>query len=403
MRKIVVSSTDSYRKLIENNGYYVDKTMLIKEFLESGSEITLITRPRRFGKTLNMTMLRDFFDITQDSKAIFEGTKIMDTEYSERINSVPVIYLTLKGCNGQNMDVMLEKLARTIKAEYDNYYDIFVNSEKISKQVYREFIKYSSILEERDTNDLIKTIDDMLYKLTQTIYEYYKIKPIVIIDEYDNPFIEAKVNGYYDDVRGILSDIFGNTFKGNDYIGKGVMTGIQRIAQESIFSKFNNPSVCTVEDEPYADKFGLTEEETREYLEYFGYELNEKVKEYYDGYNFSGVDIYNPMSISAYIFNRGKLGSYWVNTSANTLIKDEIFAANEDFKEDFNELIEKKSCVVDIDLKTTFAEMQSASTLWGLLLNGGYITIEEKMFDDSYRIRIPNKEVKSEFKRIVDN
>ena len=163
----------------------------------------------------------------------------------------------------------------------------------------------------------------------------------IIIDEYDNPFIEAKVNGYYDDVRGILSDIFGNTFKGNDYIYKGVMTGIQRIAQESIFSKFNNPSICTVVEKKYSDKFGLTEEETREYLEYFGYELVGEVKQFYNGYNFGGVDVYNPMSISSYIGSEGELDSYWVNTSANTLIRKSLLSADKDFMEDFEKLIEK--------------------------------------------------------------
>ncbi|MCR5609459.1 MAG: ATP-binding protein [Lachnospiraceae bacterium] len=403
MKKKTICGTDDYRKLIESNGYYVDKTLLIQELLESGSEITLITRPRRFGKTLNMTMLRDFFDINQDSKAIFEGTNIMKTEYADKINSVPIIYLTFKDCNGVNADSLIVALKNQLRYEYLRQLKNIHDKSKISEELYRIFLQYKEILiDARIDIEYVKNIlPDTIKLLANILNEYYGIKPIIIIDEYDNPFIEAKTNGYYDDVRGILADIFGNTFKGNSYIEKGVMTGIQRIAQESIFSKFNNPSVCTVVDEEYADKFGLTEEETKEYLNYFDMEYNKKVKQYYDGYNFSGFDVYNPMSITSLIKKKGKLDSYWVNTSSNTLIKEEIPKADKDFIKKFEKLIEEGSCIVSIDLRITFQEKQTSSTLWGLLLNAGYITVQKNLGDGDYRIRIPNEEVKKEFKSIV--
>jgi len=427
-RKEAKDGKDDYRKLIESNSYYVDKTLLIEEFLKNDAEVTLITRPRRFGKTLNMTMMREFFDITIDSKDIFEGTKIMDKhECVKFMNKVPVVFLTFKGCNGSDMSIMLEKIARKIKKEYDKYYNILSNSDKVSSLSFEEFEKYAKQLKERKESDLIKTIDDMLPVLTKLLYEHYEVKPIVLIDEYDNPFIEAKLYGYYNQIKTTLADIYGELFKGNEYIDKGIMTGIQKIAQESIFSKFNNPSICTVINPKYCDKFGLTKDETKEYLEHFGFELNDRIKDYYDGYRIGNQDkeleknviklhekgindkkvklyeaeIYNPMSITSYISNSGALETYWVNTSTNSLIKKEISNASDDFFEGFNDLIEKGECITDIDMNTTFAENQTTYTLWGLLLNAGYITVKEVEYDGSYKICIPNDEVRSEFKKIV--
>jgi len=431
-RKKAKDGKDDYRKLIKSNSYYVDKTLLIEEFLDNDAEVTLITRPRRFGKTLNMTMMREFFDVTTDSKDIFEGTKIMDKpECVKFMNKVPVIYLTFKSCNGADIEELLDGLKYEIKSQYDKYNKEFKDLSKITDSTLDDFNAIYKILkrekEDTDYNELKGDIRFSLVRLTKILSEYYEIKPIVIIDEYDYPFIEAKVHGYYDKVNTTLSTMFCETFKGNKYIDKGIMTGIQKIAQESIFSKFNNPSICTVINQKYCDKFGLTKDETKEYLEYFGFELNDRIKGYYDGYRIGNqnkeleknvnklfekgindkkvklyeAEIYNPMSITSFISNSGALENYWVNTSTNTLIKKEISNASDDFFEGFNDLIEKGECITDIDMNTTFAESQTTYTLWGLLLNAGYITVKEVETDGSFKICIPNDEVRSEFKKIV--
>jgi len=405
-RKELYIGTDDYRKLIKGNGYYVDKTLLIEEFFENKAEVTLITRPRRFGKTLNMTMMREFFDITKDSKDIFKDTKIMDTEYARMLNSIPVIYYSFKECNGTNEKELITNLKKVIKQEYRRYKNIIFKGENNL---------YPTTIEEfDDIYDLLRGTDDDYEKLkmylpsaiatlTMVLNEYYDIKPIVIIDEYDNPFIEAKANNYYEDVRVMLADIFGNTFKGNEYIDRGIMTGIQRIAQESIFSKFNNPFICTVVDEVYHDKFGLTEVETKAFLEYFSYKLTDEVKNYYDGYRFCGEHIYNPMSIASYIKFKGKLESYWVNTSSNQLIKDVIPKAQRAFRSQFEHLIKNETATIKIDFMTTFQEKPTVKGLWGLLVNSGYVTINQviSIADSKYEVKVPNTEVNNAFQEVV--
>ncbi len=431
-RKKAKVGKDDYRKLIESNSYYVDKTLLIEEFLDNDAEVTLITRPRRFGKTLNMTMMREFFDITVDSKVIFKGTKIMDKpECVKLMNKVPIVYLSFKSCNGNEKNVLLDNLKYVIREEYDKYYNEFQNKEKIKKTTMRFLNEIYEMLTRKkidtDYEEIESYLPKSLFILTQAIYEHYKIKPIVIIDEYDNPFIEAKVNGYYNEVNTTLSTLFCETFKGNKYIDKGIMTGIQKIAQESIFSKFNNPSICTLTNPKYCDKFGLTKDETKEYLEYFGFELNDKIKEYYDGYKIGNQDkeleknvvrlyekgindkkvklyeaeVYNPMSITSYISNSGALETYWVDTSSNSLIVEELSKADKFFYEDFDKIINNKECITNIDLIATFDDRQTTSRLWGLLLNAGYITVDKFIKTGRYKIKIPNEEVRTAFKKIV--
>jgi len=404
LKKEIYEGTDDYRKLIKDNGYYVDKTLLIEEWMKNKAEVTLITRPRRFGKTLNMTMMKEFFDITTDSKDIFEGTKIMDKpECIKRMNKVPVVFYSFKSCDGKNKRQLLVALKKVIFSEFERYGKIFGNSNKIPEDTFIRFIEYKEIMRSStvDVEQIEDILPDSILLLTQVLYEYYKIKSIVIIDEYDYPFIEAKVNGYYDEINTILSTMFCEAFKGNKYLDKGIMTGIQKIAQESIFSKFNNPSICSVVDKKYFNKFGLTENETKEYLEYFDYELTDEVKKFYDGYKFNGEDIYNPMSITRYISEDGELERYWVNTSSNVLIKEEIPRASDEFKETFEQLVKNKSCVTNISLNTTFSKKYSDSGLWGLFLNAGYITAEKKIRNNRYKVRIPNAEVRTEFKEIV--
>ena len=404
-RKDLYPGTDDYRDLIENNGYYVDKTLFIEEFLKNKAKVTLITRPRRFGKTLNLTMMSEFLDITKDSKDIFKGTKIMDTEYANMINSIPIILYSFKECNGADESELIMYLKDVLYSEYERFDLLFEDKDRIPGSIFKRFLQYKEVLEALDSRlDLLKyVIPNTIPLLTQVVHEYYKVKPIVMIDEYDNPFIEAKTNGYYEDVRIMLAGIFGSTCKGNKNIDRGLLTGIQRIAQESIFSKFNNPSVCTVVDKKYSDKFGLTEDETKKYLEYFGYELNEEVKEYYNGYKFFETNVYNPMSITSYIDNEGILQSYWINTSSNQLILDVIPKAQKAFRNQFEHLIKTGTAEIRIDFMTTFQEKPTVKGLWGLLVNAGYVTINKVISrkDSKYEVKIPNNEVNEAFRDVV--
>jgi len=330
------------------------------------------------------------------------------TEYANIINSKPVIFLSLKNCNGDNKKELMRSFKVVFKEEFEKYYRIFKeNNVDLSSAGYEDFVLYYDVLRKRnleiDYDELKDCLKYALFFLSKALYEYYSSKVIIILDEYDNPFIEAKNGGYYDEAKGFLSSFFVTTFKGNMYLEKSIMTGIQRIAHESIFSKFNNPKISTVVDEDYSDKFGLTEGETRNYLNYFGLELTKEVKDFYNGYKFYETNVYNPMSITNYISENGKLFSYWVNTSANTLVKEEIQKADDSFFEKFEELIEKKTCTVKIKFATTFMEKQTSTTLWGLLVNAGYVTVDKILPRDKYKLRIPNEEFKTEFQNIVAN
>jgi len=435
MKKTLPGCIEDFREVMEKNKYYVDKTSLIAELLDNDMKITLITRPRRFGKTLNMTMIREFFDISVDSKTLFEDKEIMTNDeykkYRNRLNSAPVVYITFKGCEGEEKEELIDSIQFQLKKEYDKHNKEFKDKNKISKETYEDFEKTYGVLRNDDVYSNFKKISNYIKRalliLTKTLYEYYDIKPIVLLDEYDSPFIEAKTKGYYKEVRTTLSGLFGNTFKENTSIERGILTGIQRIAQESIFSKFNNPDICTLTNPKYCDKFGLTRTETKEYLEYFGFKLNDKIKDYYDGYKIGNQDekleenvtklfekglkdkkyklyeaeVYNPMSITSYISNSGALESYWVDTSSNSLIVDELSKADDFFYEDFDKVINNIKCTTNIDLITTFDDKQTTSRLWGLLLNAGYITVEEFIKNGRYKIKIPNEEVRTAFKKIV--
>lgn len=400
--------TDSFKEVRENNQYYIDKTLMIEEFIKSGKKVSLITRPRRFGKTLNMTMLREFFDITKDSSAIFDGLNIMNTECAEEINSRPTIYFTFKGVSGVDVEDLKLSLAHVIKEEYYKYYDIFLDEIKLTS-VYDEFLTIRNAFKALDkahkTEDRIintNLLKRSLATLLKALTAHYNKPVLLLIDEYDQPLLEAHSRGFRKEFsEDIYGQMLGDALKGNEHLGQSLLTGIQRIAKESIFSKLNNIAVYTVADEAYSHYFGLTEQETELALNDNGMLLTSEVKAYYDGYNFGGIDIYNPWSILNYI-ERKRLEPFWINTSTNLLIRELILGADFDFKEDFEILIAESEVEVTANLSASFMELDSTSTLWGLLINAGYITISEVVDLESYIIRIPNHEVKKEFNTVVE-
>lgn len=397
MKKLTIG-IDNFKKIRESGRYYIDKTLMIKDFIQLGDEVALITRPRRFGKTLNMTMLREFFDITADSRAIFDGLAIMDTEHAREINSRPVIYLSFKDCKARTAESLLFSISNVLLDQYAKYYAILKGNVDESKPCfYTFFIIYEKLLNRIATTDFLEI---SITTLEQTLTEFYKITPIVLIDEYDQPIISSYTNRYHDELKDFFAGLYGAALKGQDCMHQALLTGIQRVVKESIFSQLNNPSVYTVADEQYSNYFGFTERETSELLESNELALNEKVKQKYDGYVIGGNEIYNPWSVLNYA-RSGKLENYWVNTSTNALVRESLESANEYFYKDFDKLVKDGVAEVAADLSCSFIELRHNDSLWGLLINSGYLTIVEQTDDMFMKVRIPNGEVRSEFVKIV--
>ncbi len=396
--KKIPTGIKSFRKLREENYYFVDKTLMIKDFLERGSEVTLVTRPRRFGKTINMSMLSEFFDITKDSKEIFKGTKIMDTPYSSELNQYPTIFISFADAKRDKTSIVSTIKDQVLK-EWDKYDYVFDDLTKYEQNKH-DFLE-SRLMNYSNGN--LEGIVDSISFLMDKLKDYYHKEVMVFIDEYDTPFIEAHTKGFYEEVRGGLSGLLHNSLKTSNSLKYAFITGIQRVAKENIFSDLNNLVVCDVTDQRYASYFGFTTSETQELLEYYGLQLNNEVKEMYDGYHIGNQDIYNPWSLLNYVDTK-ELTPYWVNTSANTMIKDGIKKSSRDFKEQYKELIEDGYLDTEVNLQTSFYEVESTPTLWGLFVNAGYLTVDQviDLMDDYYRIRIPNEEVKKEFKNITD-
>lgn len=397
-RKILPIGNDDFRKLRESNAYYVDKTLMIKDFIEMQDEVALVARPRRFGKTLNVTMLREFFDITKDSRALFEGLEIMDTDYAAQINSRPVIYFTFKDCKGATVDELLFLVKRNLYQEYLRYEKLL--RDKMDKDSFeaKDFYEMIDVLRNPQANHGQFSFSIQL--LTQFVKDGYGIAPVLLIDEYDQPIISSYEYGYHEQLGQFFSNLYGSAMKGNPALGQAFLTGVQRVAKESIFSQFNNARVYTVLHKAYAPYFGLTTEETQRLLTDYGLKLDEDVRKKYDGYRFGDIEMYNPWSILNYA-DLGSLDNYWINTSSNYLIKKALKNADRRFWEKFEQLISGNEIAVWITLETSYIERDSNYSLWGLLVNSGYLTAIQRVDENTAVVRIPNDEVMSELQVLI--
>lgn len=398
MRKAIPLGVVDYETLKNQNYFFIDKSMMIYDFLMRKSTVTLITRPRRFGKTINMSMMSSFFDITKDSKEIFKDTKIIETEYISEMNQYPTIFISFANAKNDKWNVVKE-IKLQLRKEYDRYAHVFEQKMTVFEQN-----EYESLVQGLMTkNDgILDNIIDALSFLMERLEKYYHKKVMVFIDEYDTPFIEAHVGGYYEELRGGLSSLLHNALKTSTSLHYAMMTGIQRVAKENIFSDLNNLVVCTVKDPEYSQYFGFTEEETKQTLEYYDLSLNDEVKSMYDGYHFGEHDIYNPWSILNYA-SRKVLEPYWVNTSSNTMIKKAISSSDEAFERGYEELIRNGKLETTVKMDTSFFEVNNTENLWGLLVNAGYLTLHKTISiqDSLYIIKIPNQEVQLEFRKLT--
>lgn len=398
MRKAIPLGVVDYETLKNQNYFFIDKSMMIYDFLMRKSTVTLITRPRRFGKTINLSMMSSFFDITKDSKEIFKDTKIVETEYISEMNQYPTIFISFANAKNDKWNVVKE-IKLQLRKEYDRYAHVFEQKMTVFEQN-----EYESLVQGLMTkNDgILDNIIDALSFLMERLEKYYHKKVMVFIDEYDTPFIEAHVGGYYEELRGGLSSLLHNALKTSTSLHYAMMTGIQRVAKENIFSDLNNLVVCTVKDPEYSQYFGFTEEETKQTLEYYDLSLNDEVKSMYDGYHFGEHDIYNPWSILNYA-SRKVLEPYWVNTSSNTMIKKAISSSDEAFERGYEELIRNGKLETTVKMDTSFFEVNNTENLWGLLVNAGYLTLHKTISiqDSLYIIKIPNQEVQLEFRKLT--
>ena len=397
MKKIPIG-TKSFSRLVEGNYYFVDKTLMIKEFLDRGTDVTLITRPRRFGKTINMSMMAEFFDITKDSKKIFNGTKIMETPYAAEINQYPTIFISFADAK-RDKETVVSTIRTQIQNQWDKYDFVFENLKGFKKTNYERLYE---VLADNNKNNL-KGIDDAISFLMERMEDYYGKEVMVFIDEYDTPFVEAHTGGFYDEVRGGLAGLLHNSLKTSTSLKYAMLTEIQRVAKENIFSDLNNLDVYTVIDNDYGEYFGFSIEETKELLEYYDLELDEEVKEMYDGYKMGDKEIYNPWSILNYA-RRKVLVPYWVNTSANTMLKQAIEKADYDFKKQYEKLIKNNYLETRVVLQTSFYEVANTPNLWGMFVSAGYLTVTKSIdaLNDQYRVEIPNKEIRKEFINLTE-
>ena len=397
MKKTIPIGVVNYEQLRKENYYFVDKSMMISDFLKRKNTATLITRPRRFGKTINLSMMASFFDITKNSKELFEDTQIMGTEYAVELNQYPTIFISFADAKGDLVNIV-RQIKNQLQNEYRRFDYLFKNLNEFDKNDYQSIKK--DLMDKN--NGKIEASIDALSFLMVSLERYYNQKVMVLIDEYDTPFIEAHVGGFYNEIKNGLSNMLHNALKTSTSLQYAMLTGIQRVAKENIFSDLNNLVVCTVKDKEYSNYFGFTEEETKAVLEYYDLELNKEVKEMYNGYKFGECEIYNPWSVLNYAFKKS-LEPYWVNTSGNKMIRNAMEKSNQSFKQDYEKLIQTGRLETFVKMDTSFYEVNNTESLWGLLVNAGYLTITEtiSLRDRYYVLKIPNEEVQDEFKNLT--
>ncbi len=381
--------------------YYIDKTMFIKDIIDNQSSVILITRPRRFGKTLNMSMLRYYFDCTQkDNKELFKNLKIMKEgeKYTSKIGCYPCIYLTLKDVLGTNFQEMILSL----KSEILEIYIDNANLLKSNKLLDIEKEIYNKILNLKANNIEIQSSIKFLSKI---LYKEYEKPVMLFLDEYDVPLQNAYTEGFYEETIKFFKAFYGITFKDNSYLEKTVITGVSRVAKESIFSGANNFKVYTVLENEFSEDFGITEKEMLKIIKDFKIEKQEEIKKWYDGYKIGDTEgIYNPWSILNYLVDR-ELIPYWVNTSSNDLIKL-ILKNSSSIKEKIERLLRDEDIEVTIDQETIITGIEKREeNIWGLLLGTGYLKITEKVdiVEKKYKVKIPNYEIKALFQSIIRN
>jgi len=385
---------------VQSEYYYVDKTLLIKDFLDRKPLVSLFTRPRRFGKTMNMDMLRVFFERTDEDTSVYFRDKIIwkcGQEYTAQQGQYPVIFLTFKDVKFETWAATLEKLGGLLQAEFGRHKEL-LKSDRVAdyEKDYFTKILYGKANEVE--------LSAALENLSRMLDAHYDKAPVIIIDEYDTPIQEGYSKDFYDEIIGFMRTFFSGAFKDNKHLSYGFLTGILRIAQESIFSGLNNLSVNSIMDEEYSDCFGFTEPEVQEMMRYYGGALEDtKLKEWYNGYLFGDTEIYNPWSVINYISKGCVPQAYWVNTGKNEVLEEVLRAATDDITEKLNVLMQGESVIVRIDQNVVYSSLaEEPANVYSLLLVAGYLKVRKRelLGDGTYicEVSIPNREIAAVYK-----
>ena len=403
MQNNVGIGIQDFLKLREQNHFYVDKTPFIKEWWESGDDVTLITRPRRFGKTLNMSMVEEFFSVDYAGRGdLFEGLSIWEEEkYQKLQGTYPVISLSFAKIKESNYQMTRKKICRQLTELYAK--NAFLLESDLLYETEREYFKSVNVdMDDADATTALNCLSDYLYR-------YYGKKVIILLDEYDTPMQEAYVNGFWEDMVAFTRSLFNSTFKTNPYMARGIMTGITRVSKESVFSDLNNLKVVTTTSDEYATSFGFTEEEVFAALDAGGLgEEKEKVKEWYDGFVFGEQkDIYNPWSILNFL-DTGKYATYWANTSSNSLVGKLIREGDREIKQSMEQLLKGEHLICPIDEQIVYNQLDNnEEAIWSLMVASGYLKILD--YEDmgkverqpNYELAITNKEVRIMFESMI--
>ena len=397
-RKKLPVGIEDFEKLRKEGFYYIDKTGLIRDLLNNWGEVNLFTRPRRFGKTLNMSMLKNFFEIGAD-KTLFDGLMISkETALCERyMGKYPVIFISLKGVDGLDFEEACGALRRIIRAEASRF-RMLLSSEKIADEDKQLFLR---ILQEKDTFDDVR---DSLRMLSSLLKQCFSEKVILLIDEYDVPLDKAFQHGYYEEMVSLIRGLFGQALKTNEFLQFAVLTGCLRVSKESIFTGLNNFKILSITDARFDEHFGFTEAEVNQLLT--DYQLEEhlaETKEWYDGYRFGDTNIYCPWDVISYVDHisadpHAEPEAFWINTSGNDLVKRFIDKADKTTQNEIERLIAGEAIEKKVRLDLTYHELDSSiDNLWSVLFTTGYLTKTGRAINGVYKLVIPNREVREVF------
>ena len=388
-KKLPIGLSD-FKEIIEYDYYYFDKTKFIENILEDRSKVKLFTRPRRFGKTLNISMLKYFFDVKNkdENRKLFEGLNISKSEDFEKQGEFPVISISFKNYNKNDWESGFKSIKSTISDIYAKFEDLMEHLNK------RELKKFEDIWLEKDEGDWEKS----LLNLTKYLYNYYGKKVVVLIDEYDQPIINSYIKGYYNKIIDFFKNFYGAVLKDNEYLEMSIMTGILRVAKENIFSGLNNIKVHSILNKQFTEYFGILENEVEEALiKDFNLEYDLlDVQKWYNGYLFGDIKVYNPWSIINFLDEK-RLEAYWVNTSGNGLIQLYLQKLKDEIFDDFSKLLNKESVIKRINDNMTFGNLEAnfEKNVWNLFFHSGYLTLTEEYDEDEEEIylKIPNEEI----------
>lgn len=395
MARTVSIGAQDFEELIRKHCFYIDKTFFIKEWWENEDKVTLITRPRRFGKTLNMSMLEQFFSVKYNKQdEIFHGLDIWKEEkYRELQGTYPVIFLSFAGIKETDYSLAVRRFCEIIQTQYiKNYYllesNVLTDGEKI---IYKQMADHMEP----------ESVPMALHWLSDYLCRYYEKKVIILLDEYDTPLQEAYMGGYWEKIVSFTRNLFNNTFKTNPYLERALMTGITRVSKESLFSDLNNLKVITMTSNNYSSCFGFTEQEVFSAMDEFGLTNKDEVKYWYDGFTIGNLqDIYNPWSIINFL-DEGRLKPYWANTSSNGLVSRLIQEGSRDIKMQFESLLQGNSIKSEIDEEIIFSQLDlDENSIWSLLLTSGYLKTKN-IVDEVYELELTNFEVKKTFYKMV--